>query len=400
MTRPSRAIGRRSQRVGEEHLADGIHALLPRERMAPEARKLRDVYAITPGVPLFRREFGFYCLEAWYAQGLRQDAVLAETFSYDPPGHYHLDGLGWCEAAFVPAFEERVLEDRGAYEVVQDAAGRSVLCFKGRRSGFMPEYIDHPVKDRATWERDVRWRLDPAAPQRFADLAARLEPAQEAARQGKVISQRVIGGYMFLRSLMGPERILYVFYDAPDLVHECMRAWLTLADTVIEKHQQYVTLDELYLAEDICYNAGPLISPRMIREFLFPYYEQLIANVRSRQIDRCRRLHVHIDTDGRATAVIPLYREIGMDVMSPCEVAAGCDVVEIARQYPDLVLFGGMDKRVLAGPLAGIDAMVERILPTLRARGGYIPTCDHGVPAEVPLANYMHYRQRCLELGG
>ncbi|NLD72120.1 MAG: hypothetical protein GX649_05315, partial [Chloroflexi bacterium] len=107
-------------------IADGIHAPVPRERMLPEARRLRDAYAITPGEPLFRREFGFYSLDAWRAQGLPEGADLAEVFAYDPPGHHALDGLGWCEAAFYPAFEERVLEDRGDYEVVQDVAGRAV----------------------------------------------------------------------------------------------------------------------------------------------------------------------------------------------------------------------------------------------------------------------------------
>lgn len=379
---------------------DGIHAPLPRERMLPEARALRDTYAITPGIPLVRREFGFYSLDAWRAQGLPEDAPLADLFSYDPPGYHALHSLGWCEAAFSPAFEERVLEDRGDYEVVQDHAGRAVLCFKGRRSGFMPEYLDHPVKDPATWEEDVRWRLDPATPERYADLDERMARAVEAAGQGKMISQRVIGGYMYLRSLFGPEKTLYVFYDDPDLVHDCMSAWLDLADAVIARHQEHVTLDELYVAEDICYNAGPLISPRMIREFLFPYYQQLLANIRARQLDRARHLYLHIDTDGRATDVIPLYREIGMDAMSPFEVASGCDVVAIGREYPDLAIFGGIDKRVLATTPAEIDAMVERILPAMRARGGYIPTCDHGVPAEVPLANYRHYRRRCLELGG
>ena len=43
--------------------------------------------------------------------------------------------------------------------------------------------------------------------------------------------------------------------------------------------------------------------------------------------------------------------------------------------------------------------MVERIIPSMRERGGFIPTCDHGVPAEVSLENYMHYRKRCVELG-
>lgn len=383
-----------------ERPQDGVHAMVPWERMAPEVQRLRATYRITPGAPLVRREFGFYSLEAWRQQGLEEGAPLDVLFHYDPAGNHYLHGLGWCEAAFCPRFEEEVLEDRGDYEVARDFAGRHVLFFKGRRSGFMPEYLEHPVRDRRTWEEDVRWRLDPSTPERWEDLEGRMAEAVAAAGRGLMIGQRLVGGYMYLRSLIGPERLLYAFYDMPDVIHSCMETWLALAEAVIARHQQYVTLDELFLAEDICYNAGPLISPDMIRAFLFPYYQQLIAGVRARQIDRTRHLYIHIDTDGRATSVIPLYREIGMDVMSPFEVAAGCDVVEVGRQYPDLVILGGIDKRVLAQTPADIDAMVERILPAMRARGGYVPTCDHGVPAEVPLANYYHYRRRCLELGG
>ena len=35
----------------------------------------------------------------------------------------------------------------------------------------------------------------------------------------------------------------------------------------------------------------------------------------------------------------------------------------------------------------------------MHARGGYIPTCDHGVPEEVPYKDYLYYRKRCIELG-
>ena len=75
-------------------------------------------------------------------------------------------------------------------------------------------------------------------------------------------------------------------------------------------------------------------------------------------------------------------------------------VTAIGAEEPDLVLFGGIDKRVLATTKADIDAHLERILPAMRERGGYIPTCDHGVPEEVSLENYRHYRKRCVELGG
>ncbi len=379
---------------------DGIRCLLPRQLMCESARKLRDTYARLPGAPLFHREFGFYCLDRWREQGLPEGADLAREFHYDPPGNHHLGQLGWCEAAFVPVFEDKVLKDCGDTEIVQDYAGRHVLFFKGRRSGFMPEYVDHPVKDWKSWEEQVKWRLAVDAPGRFATLEARMATARQQAARGLLISQNLIGGYMYLRSLIGPEGVLYMVYDQPDLVHDCMKTWFELADAVIAGHQQHVTLDELFLAEDICYNHGPLISPEMMREFLFPYYRQLIANLRRRQLDPNRHLYIQIDTDGFADPVIPVYQEIGMDVMSPFEVASGCDVVDAGRQFPELAILGGIDKRILATTKAAIDRELERILPAMRERGGYLPTCDHGVPEEVSLDNYRHYRQRCLELGG
>ena len=380
---------------------DGIQQLMPLEQMCEGARKLRQTYAITPGEPIYKREFGYYCLERWAEQGMPQDIPFDQLFDYDPIGNYHLGQLGWCEAALKPDFEVKVLEDRGDYELEQDYAGRHVLYFKGRRDGFMPEYVDHPVKDMRTWEEQIAWRLDPTSPERFADLEQRMSQAKDAAGQGLMISQNLIGGYMYLRSLIGPERLLFAFYDMPEVIHAAMQAWLDLADTVIARHQQHVTLDEIYLAEDICYNGGILISPRAMKEFLLPYYEQLIHNAKRRQLDKNRHLYVQVDTDGYAVPVIPLYIEsIGMDVMSPFEVAAGCDVVEIGRQYPEMAIFGGIDKRILAKGRPAIDAMLERIIPVMRSRGGYIPTSDHGVPEEVPYQDYLYYRQRVVELGG
>ena len=379
------------------HELPGVHHMIARERMDPSARLMRDTYSVTPGAGFYRKEFGYYCLDRWYEQGLDPQADLAREFGYDLPAKHSLGQLGWCSAAFVPQFDEEILEDRGAHEVVRDLAGRHVLFFKGRRNGFMPEYLDHPVKDMDSWRSECLWRLNPKSPERTTDLEDRMASAQEAAARGLMITQNLVGGWMYLRSLIGPEGSLYMVYDNPELVHECMRAWFGLADSLIATHQRYVTLDELFLAEDICYNVGPLLSPEMIREFLFPYYRKLIDNIRSRQLDAERHLYIQIDTDGNAVPVIPAYMEIGMDAMSPFEVASGCDVISIGRQYPNLVIMGGIDKRILARDKSAIDEHLDRILPAMHARGGYIPHSDHGVPEEVSLENYRHYRTRCLE---
>jgi hypothetical protein len=50
-----------------------------------------------------------------------------------------------------------------------------------------------------------------------------------------------------------------------------------------------------------------------------------------------------VDTDGNPGALLPLYIQCGFTAWSPCEVAAGCDPVEMARKYPELVILGGFD---------------------------------------------------------
>ena len=379
---------------------DGIQSMVDYEKMSPAAKKLRDFYAIKPDAGIIQTEFGFYCLEKWQEQGhLTPEDLrnLNELFMYEDTGYASIGGLGWCEAGFSPYFDEIVLEDRGDYELVQDFAGRHVLYFKARRNGFMPEYVAHPVKDMKTWEENCKWRMNPNSPERYANLEKDIQKTIKRANEGCVVQQNLVGGYMYLRSLMGPEDILYAFYDEPELIHDCMKTWFELADKVISEHQKYVTLDELFLAEDICYKTGPLISPDMMREFLLPYYQQLINNIKSRQIDKSRHLFVQIDTDGFAYPVIDIYKEIGMDYMSPFEVASNCDVVEIGEKHPDLRLRGGIDKRILAAGKEAIDKEIDRIMPTMKKRGGYIPTCDHGVPEEVDFNDYMYYRKRMQE---
>ncbi|MDR0670543.1 MAG: hypothetical protein LBF95_10725 [Treponema sp.] len=375
-----------------------VITLPPYEAMSPGAKKMRDFYARKPDAPVFQEEFGFYSMDRWKREGHIKDGDnLRVLFGYDPPGKYGTGNLGWCEAGFCPAFEEKVLEDLGDYEVVQDFAGRGVKCFKGRRSGFMPEYVDHPVKDIKTWEEKCLWRMEPKSPERQEGILRAIAGAKAAAAEGQVICANLVGGYMYLRSLMGPVEVMYIFYDTPELVTRCMETWFNLADAVYAQIQKEVVFDEIFIGEDICYNHGPLISFDMMKEFLFPYYQQLITNIKSRQLDKSRTLHFQVDTDGFSDPIIPYYRELGMDYLSPFEVASGSDVVRTGKEHPDLLMRGGFDKRIMARGKDAIDREIDRIMPVMKRRGGYIPTCDHGVPEEVSFENYLHYRRRMLE---
>ena len=127
---------------------DGINSMVEYEKMSVGAKKMRDFYGMKKNAGIYQKEFGFYSMDLWKSQGYIKDGDnLDDMFGFDPQGKTILHGLGWCEAEFYPPFEEVQIEDRGEHEVVQDFAGRHVLYFKNRRHGFMPEYLDHPVKD-------------------------------------------------------------------------------------------------------------------------------------------------------------------------------------------------------------------------------------------------------------
>ncbi len=361
--------------------------------------RMRATYAFQPVDHLFRREFYIWseAIERWKTEGLPDNYEEQILFNYDPPGMADVGlNLGWCEPPFLPDYEDKVVKDEGDTEIIQDTAGRWLRVFKGRRHGFMPDYIKHPVTCMRDWEEEVVPRLNPEEPARYVTLKGQCEYAERQRQSDSlIVRQGMVGGYMYMRALMGPEDLLLAFCEQPELIHAMMRQWAAMMNAGLERIQAHVELDELAIGEDICYLKGLLISPDMVREFLLPYYQDVVGRARRRQ---SRKLYFNVDTDGWAEPAIPLYLETGMDIMDPWEVASGCDVVKIGAQWPDLVMTGGIDKRVLAQDKAAIDKHLEYIIPAMRERGGYIPTCDHGVPVEVSFENYMHYRRRMCEL--
>ena len=365
------------------------------------AQRYRATMECKPTDRLVRTEFGFMngVLDSWKEQGLDSHVDIRDEFYLDQDiGQTNIGLLGWTEPAFYPAYTWKVVKDLGDYEIKRDTSGRLVKYFKGRTQGFMPTYLQHAVKNEADWENDVKHRLDPESPERLAEYDKSIElVCRKVHETGNWLTQRITGQYMYLRALFGPEDVMYVFYDNPSLIHKILAAWMNLNDKMISRLQDSIDIDELFFSEDICYKQGLLISPDMWREFLKPYYLELIRRIQSRQQ---KRVYIQIDTDGWVAEAIPLYKEIGMDIMSPFECTGGQDVTATAEKYPDLIMTGGIDKQILATTKENIDKHLEHIIPFMRKRSGYIPTADHSVPLEVSLENYRYYRQRMIELGG
>lgn len=188
---------------------------------------------------------------------------------------------------------------------------------------------------------------------------------------------------------MGLERIAMALYDDPQWIQEMMDYLVEFCCACGERALKDFDLDYVLLWEDMACKHGPLISPRMFREFMLEPYVRPTRIIRDHGVDL-----IFVDSDGDAESLIPLWREGGVNGFYPVERAAGMDALHLrARFGPQPRLMGGIDKRaMIAGPEA-IDAELAHVVPLLR-EGGYIPWCDHHVPPDVPLRHYLYYVQR------
>jgi len=63
---------------------DGIHGLVPRDKMSKVAQKMRDFYSMKADAPIYQCEFGFYSLDRWKREGyINDDTDLIKPFGYD-----------------------------------------------------------------------------------------------------------------------------------------------------------------------------------------------------------------------------------------------------------------------------------------------------------------------------
>lgn len=369
------------------------------------------------GAPLW--EWGYWggTIDRWYAEGLPRQHGLRHPPQYGEtvagPGAAWGSGvlnvqraedvslyLGFdaprqtipLENFIYPPFETEVVADEGECVLVRDGMG--ALSRQRKDGASLPLYVEWPVTDSASWERLKEERLRPDAAARLpADWGTLVEEYRQR-DYPLAIGSGYCGFFGSLRCLLGEERVLYAFYDTPELVEAILDYlcdfWIAIYDPVLQRVQP----DSAEFWEDMAYRNGPLVSPAIFRRFMMPRYKRLIGFLRDHGVR-----HFCVDTDGDCWQLIPLFLECGMTGMLPFEVQAGMDIVAVRRQYPHLQIYGGLDKRALALGRQAIDGELEKAAVLLR-QGGYVPMADHLVPPDVPLDNYAYFRHRLAELAG
>jgi len=370
-----------------------------------------------PGDPYdFHQWIWLETVERWRLEGLPKEANPLQVVSLGQDHTEYLPVYNTIRCgrpyfnppyyvAVVPWFERQILQDEGETELVRDEDG---MVYRVSKSvpGVLPQYLEYPVHDRASW-REYQKRLDPQTPERWPAGWERIDLRRTTYQHDPLLQGRPWGerdfplGMMSLslmglpRNMMGLEAYSLALYDDPSLVEEIadhMLYWnLQMAAKVFAAG---ISLDFCYLWEDICYKTAALFSPAIMRRIMLPRWRKLTDFLRAHGVPV-----IVVDCDGNLDEFLPLAVEGGINGVLPFEVAAGNDIHAARRRYgKNLILFGGIDKRALAEGRAAIDAELDRVARPLLAQGGYFPILDHYAPPDISLENYLYYKLRLKSL--
>ena len=291
-----------------------------------------------------------------------------------------------------PPFELELLEETAQSIVMRNGAGIREKVLKG--SAFnMPMWLEHPVKDRATWN-ELRKRLDPDTPDRYPSDWQRFVLEMNALECP--VAMEVGGFFGYLNMWVGTSNLMYMFYDDPGLVDDMMETILHLETAMVKRVMKDIRIDVAWYWEDMAYKTGPMIGPDMVKEHMVPRYRRL-NEVISAGGCHC----IYVDCDGNIEQLIPIWLDTGINFVWPLECAAGMDPVALRKEYGTrIILGGGLDKREFLGDKASVKREVMKKVPFLVESGAYFPSPDHLVPIDMPFENFTYYIDLLRQIRG
>ncbi len=343
-------------------------------------------------------------LAMWHKQGLPQGVnyydFLLKVLGIEKEKENPRVNLG-VSFKMIPTFEEKVLEHKNGHYIVQDWMGaiteisdeydytyiRSAKDFVTRR------WLKFPVQNDKDWQ-EMKKRFSPKTAERYPkDFEARCQVLES---QDYPIILNINGPFWQLREWCGMENLCMLMLDDPNWIQKMVSFWANFVSEVMAPIQEKVKIDCIVIAEDMAYKTRSMISPKMVRQVLLPVYQRWVPEIKK---GGCPV--ISLDSDGYIGELIPIWIEAGINCCEPMEVAAGNDIVEYRRIYgKNMAYRGGIDKRAIAKGGKVMKGEVERVVPPLLRDGGFIPSCDHGVPPDISWSNFVEYSRLLGKLTG
>ena len=204
-----------------------------------------------------------------------------------------------------------------------------------------------------------------------------------------------VGG-IFTRAwmLMGFEQFSYALAEQPELIAEMFQRIGSIQCDVLRRVIKQDRIVAVWYGDDLAYTESLMVSPRVYRQYLFPWMEELAA------IAHEAGLPFIFHSDGRLWDVIPDLIAAGVNALHPIEPKA-MDINLVKARYGDkLALIGNIDMNLLRlGTPDQVREQVRQRIKDLAPGGGYAVGANPGISYYVRPENYDAMRQAVFEFG-
>jgi uroporphyrinogen decarboxylase len=266
------------------------------------------------------------------------------------------DGMPWKTKIVAPGLEEDEWRIR----------------WRPREDAFIGFYAGGPIRNEEDLET---FQIpDPHAPGRLQTAKAVLKIVDGQMAVGSVVNGPFTHAFMLNGGLDNFVRNLYVNPRFASRLVEMAK------DFYIELGKQCIDLgsEVLIVADDYGHKGGPLISPKLFREYIFPALKEMIDCFKK------RGAAIFFHSDGNVNLIMDDLVRMGIQCINPIERKAGMDLEEIKRRYGERVcLHGNLDATGLMykGTRQDIHKQVKECYEIGAPGGGYIFGTDGG---EIP----------------
>jgi len=221
---------------------------------------------------------------------------------------------------------------------------------------------------------------DPYDTGRFKDL----KKAITRFKGKKAIVVFLRDGWSEVRELHGFSESLIDLYDNPSLIKGIIRKAVDYY-TELGKIAAKLGADIAFSGDDIASTIGLLISPKHLKDIIFPEIKRLYKNWHS------FGLYVIKHSDGNLNQVMDLLIETDLDCLHPIDPIAGMSLKDIKSKYgTKICLMGNVNcaGNLVFGTKEDVINEVKQCIDVAAPGGGYICASSNGITKDTKPENY------------
>ncbi len=154
-------------------------------------------------------------------------------------------------------------------------------------------------------------------------------------------------------------------------------------------------VDGIFSGADYSHNLGPFASPKVFREMILPYLQEMARYIHS------KGLVWLYHACGNNWALMDLFVEAGFDAYQAIQASAGMDLKLLKERYGDkLALIGGVkNENLILGSPADVRADARYAIRHAAPGGGYIYGASHSLAVGTKPENLQAMREALAEYG-